>query len=69
MNIFLFCMQLFLSNHYFSKIYQRLENSFSAGDVGNIIRRIQDSLYKEEETGELVNLGGKVYIFPTVIIK
>ncbi len=42
-----------------------LEESFDKGDVANIVRRIEESLYKpEEEAGGLVNMGEKVYLFP-----
>ena len=46
-----------------------LEQSFDKGDVANIVRRIEQALYKKpEENGELVNMGEKVYIMPIVNI-
>ncbi len=42
-------------------------DSFSEGDVANIVRRIESALYREdEENYDLVDLGGKVYVFPSV---
>ena len=42
-----------------------LEDSFDPGDVANIVRRIEEGLYrKEQEGGELVDMGEKVFIFP-----
>lgn len=46
----------------------RLKESFSEVDVAVIVRKIEQTLYQDRERGELVDLGGKVYIFPTVFI-
>ena len=45
-----------------------LKESFSEVDVAAIVRKIESTLYQERERGELVDQGGKVYIFPTVFI-
>lgn len=44
-----------------------LDKCFSAGEVANIIRRIENTLY-QDKSYDLLNLGGYVYIFPVLNI-
>ncbi|KRX07518.1 hypothetical protein PPERSA_11067 [Pseudocohnilembus persalinus] len=49
---------------------QVLEQSYNEVEVGNIVRRIDQALYKDDKNkkGDLIDMGGKVYVFPTIQI-
>lgn len=45
-----------------------LQNAFAEGDVGNIIRKLENTIFskRNSDNSDLVDLGEKVYIFPVV---
>lgn len=51
------------------KAKEILMESYNEVDAGNIIRKIESTLYLDKgknERGDIIDMGGKVYFFPTI---